>query len=391
MSNGSKEFELFCSALRQRSEEPQACVQRFAHGHLDWSKILEGAKRHRVERQVLKGLSNLGLAPEAFVTELRKASQEAAYTSLMQIRETARLAASFRQANIPVMALKGVALSVQTGREPTDRHSRDIDFLIPENCLALADKTIRGAGYTIEGPEIHERVASYLRWNKEVKYSHPENHTLVELHYRLVDNEALLNYEFDELWRDREIIKVGGVDVAVMGRRHLPTYLCVHGAAHAWERLCWLIDLAAALPSPTAVTEAIEFACARGIAVPMLHAILLAHRWLGLSVTESELARAKNCRKVARLEALLARSYGAKTWYRSPARGSIEGFLRYSLLLRCFAFSLTPGWQYRKKQIARELIAPADWDTFRLRRSLSWAYPLLRPIGWIVRRLRGTV
>ena len=148
MSNGSTEFELFCSALRQRSEEPQACAQRFAHGQLDWSKILEGAKRHRVERQVLKGLSNLGPAPEAFVTELRKASQEAAYTSLMQIRETARLAASFRQANIPVMALKGVALSVQTGREPTDRHSRDIDFLIPQNCLALADKTIRGAGYT---------------------------------------------------------------------------------------------------------------------------------------------------------------------------------------------------------------------------------------------------
>ena len=182
-----------------------------------------------------------------------------------------------------------------------------------------------------------------------MKYSHSENRTLVELHYRLVDNEALLNYEFDELWSDREILKVGGVDVAVMGRRHLPTYLCVHGAAHAWERLCWLIDLAAALPSPTAVTEAIEFACARGIAVPMLHAILLAHRWLGLSVTESELARAKNCRKVARLEALLARSYGAKTWYRSPARGSIEGFLRYSFWLRCFAFSLTPGWQYRKK------------------------------------------
>jgi hypothetical protein len=112
----------------------------------------------------------------------------------------------------------------------------------------------------------------------------------------------------------------------------------------------------------------------------------MAYRWLGLLVTAEQLALAQKCQKVARLDAILARSYGSANWYRSPRHGSLEGFMWYSFWLRRFGFLLSPNWQYRKALIARELIAPADWDTFQLPQSLSRVYPLLRPFGWIARR-----
>jgi hypothetical protein len=385
MSKDMPEFEIFCAALCQYPKEREPLTQKLQN--CDWSKILEGAKRHRVERQLLAGLYRSGPLPPAFEVELRTLAREAAHSSLMQMRETVRLATLFQQENLPAIVLKGVALSIQTGREPSDRNSRDIDFFIARDRLTPADGVMRAAGYRIQGPDLHDRATNYLRWNKEVKYFHPEHGTLVELHYRLVDNEVLLNCGFDELWQGHETVAIGGGEVAVMGRRQLAIYLCIHGATHVWERLCWLMDLAAALPSRESVTEAIEQASARGLAAPMLHAVLVAHKWLGLDVTAEQLAVAKKCRRVARLNAILARSYSSQNWYRSPSRGSLEGFLRYSLSVRCFVFLLKPGWQYRKALLARELIAPADWDTFALPRSLGWAYPLFRPFGWIVRRL----
>ena len=34
----------------------------------------------------------------------------------------------------------------------------------------------------------------------------------------------------------------------------------------------------------------------------------------------------------------------------------------------------------------REWFTPADWNTVRLPDALFWLYPLLRPVGWLVRR-----
>lgn len=386
---GNAEFGIFCRALRQRPEEREVLADDIAQGRCDWAKILEGARRHRVEHQLLAGLSGHQLPP-TFVESLRAAAQDASRVSLMQMREVARIAAAFQHAGVPIMALKGVALSVQLGRDPTHRNSRDIDFLIHGDGLLAGDRIMRAAGYKTEGPDVSARAANYLRWNKEVKYFHPDNRTLVELHYRLADNKTLLHHAFDHLWQEREFVRIANVDIAVMARHRLPVYLCAHGAAHAWERLCWLADLAAALPSQAAAKEAVAGAASAGLEAPMLHAILLAHEWLGCSVDQRQIADACQSRDVARFNSILARSYGPSTWFRSPRRGSTAGFARYSIWLRRYVYSLKPSWRYRASQLARELIAPADWDTFGLPRPLSWAYPLLRPAGWIVRRLRGT-
>jgi hypothetical protein len=386
----SADFRIFCLAFGSNPEDRDALAKEISSGACDWSKILEGARRHRLEHALLTGLRGHELLPAEFIKDLRQGAREASRNSLMQMREIARLTTAFRQADVPIMALKGVALSIQVGRDPAHRNSRDIDFLIRGADLATADAIMCASGYETEGQNVSAMAANYLRWNKEVKYFHLKTRTLVELHYRLSDNSALLHYEFDELWQEREFVTIAGADVAVMPRRHLPIYLSAHGAVHAWERLCWLVDFASAMPVEARSAEIVDLAKAKGVEAPMLHAMLLAHKWLGLATDQGQLARASSNRRVARLDALLRRSYGSKTWFRTPPRGSSAGFLRYSIWLRCYVYSLKPGWEFKKRQIRRELIAAADWDTFHLPRYLSWGYPFLRPFGWIVRRLTGT-
>jgi hypothetical protein len=69
-----------------------------------------------------------------------------------------------------------------------------------------------------------------------------------------------------------------------------------------------------------------------------------------------------------------------------PPRSSRRGLSRYSVWARLYRLSLKSDWRYRADQARREWFTPADWNTVRLPDTLFWLYPLVRPVGWLVRR-----
>ena len=118
----------------------------------------------------------------------------------------------------------------------------------------------------------------------------------------------------------------------------------------------------------------------------MLHALTLAHDWLALPVDARHRARAHADRRVARLDRILAYFYNSAAWTRTPQRGSLAAFARYSLWLRLYVYSLNADSSYWRYQVMREFVTPADWQVVRLPDSLFRLYPLVRPAGWLVRR-----
>jgi hypothetical protein len=116
-----------------------------------------------------------------------------------------------------------------------------------------------------------------------------------------------------------------------------------------------------------------------------MHALVLAHDWLGLPVEKRHLVRARADRRVARLDRLLAHSYGA-VWHRIPRDGSVAALLRYSLWSRLHTYALKRDWLYWGRQAQRDFVMPADWEALRLPDRLFWLFPLMRPVGWVLRR-----
>jgi hypothetical protein len=389
----SREFRLFCLALRRPLQAADIATLRDELAAApDWDCLVEGARRHRVAPLLLAGLLACQFPdlPTELVAELRREALVAAQRSLAQTAEIARLARLFGQSGIRMLALKGVVLSAQLYGDPALRNPRDIDLLVDPQEFGDAGALLIEAGYRRDGPILSPRQsAAYRRWIKEAEYVHPVTGIWVELHHRLSDNPLLIPCKFTELWREREEVEIAGIVVATLPRRHLPLYLCVHGAHHCWERLRWLVDLAAALHEPGATGAAIAAAEAEGLGPPMLHALILAHDWLGLPVDEPRLARARADRRVAHLHRILTHLYSGPAWCQTPQGGSFAGFLRYSLWLRLYNYSLKRDWRYWRHQAMRELITPADWEVVRLPDRLFWLFPLVRPIGWLVRRWRG--
>ena len=388
------EFRLFCLALRQprcaeetRAEE-LAELRRLAAAGTRWDTLVRGARRHRVAAAVLRGLQACGTPhlPDDVVTRLRKLSVANARRSLAQVAEVRRLAQLFAAAGVRVLVLKGAALAVQLYGDPGARVARDIDLLVDPDQFTAARRLLRQAGYVQrQGFPSVQRSAAYLRRIKEIEFLDPATGGMVELHHRLTDNPYLLECDFNLLWDEREEIRLGNLTVATLPRQRLPLYLCVHGADHAWARLRWLVDFAAAMRLQN-VDDALQAATAAGLQGPFMHALLLSHDWLGLPLGDSVLAACRGSSAVTRCAWLLARAYSATGWYADPAQDSWQRVWRNSLWTRLYRFSAKSDWRYRRSQLGREWFSPADHEAMPLPEALFWLYPLVRPWGWLMRR-----
>jgi hypothetical protein len=243
---------------------------------------------------------------------------------------------------------------------------------------------LAAAGYRPALALTPRQQASFRRWIKDMEYFHSATGAAIEMHDRLVDNPHLICFDFNTLWQEREQIAV----VPTLPRRALALYLCVHGAGHAWERLRWLVDLAALLREPGSIEPVLADAEAAGIGAAMLHALMLAHDWLGLAVAPAHVSRARASRQVQRLNHILSRLYAGSAWCEMPERGSWQAIARYSLWQWLYRLMLKPGWRYCGSQIMREAFSPADFAALRIPDALSFLYPLVRPVGWMVRHWR---
>jgi hypothetical protein len=245
---------------------------------------------------LLSGLArcSAGVPPDV-LAGLRRQANAAAVRSLAQIAEVGRLAGAFARADIRVIALKGVVLSAQLFSDPGLRDARDIDFLVDPEKFGEAAAVLAAAGYARVGatPTPRQETA-YRRWIKDVEFAHAATNARIELHHRLADNPRLIDCDFATLWSERAEVRLGEATVPALGPARLAPYLCAHGASHGWERLRWLIDLAAALREPGGAAAALAAAEADGLGAAMGHAVMRAHDWLGLPVAAGDLAAARS-------------------------------------------------------------------------------------------------
>lgn len=385
------EFSLLCLAARPAMYENKEALQRAVGTTTDWPAVIEGAQRNRVTPLVfssLRGCDASQILPDV-IAELRRKTIIAAGRSLAQIPALEKLCATFTQANIQFLIIKGIPLSLQLYGDATRRAADDIDVLVSPDQFWQADAVLTQAGYRYETePPSAARLASYKHWVKHVRYINERSQAVVELHHRLTANPYLLEWAFDELWKDRVHVRVGETEVATLPIAKLPLYLFAHGANHGWERLRWLVDLTAVLQGLNGVENLLNEAAKAGLAPPMLQALVLAHEWLGFPLAPQYLGEASKNLQVKRLDFCLDHFLGGTTWRRRPQLKSWEWLWRFSIWFFLYSLMLKADWRYRAYQCAALLIHPPDWDVIRLPAALFWLYPLIRPFGWIRRRLQ---
>lgn len=385
----SSELRFVFAAARMAggSDAAAAQVHPAAAQVRDWNIVLRGIAHHGLVGLAVPSLIGARPVPAEALDALAAERRVHVVSVMSRLRELIRIARAFEAAELRYLFIKGIALSIQLHGDPVARGGRDIDVLVERSRTRDAEAILRELGYELPSRAAAPAAGADGGPPKESGWVHGETRILVELHDRLCDNHALLPWDFETLWAERETVMIAGVAVPAMTRRRLPVYLAVHGIRHGWQRLMWLVDLAAVLDRQVAWDDACADAAAEGLEGMMLHVGWALHHWLSRPVPADVLARGARRIDVRLLNRLVARFHDGPLWYEASPRNSLGRFIAGSLWSRSITYAMKPTWRFWWRQLAWDLGSPHDRAAFPLPGRLAWLYPLIRPVGWAIRRL----
>ena len=220
-------------------------IRRLAKG-IDWGRFLATCRRHRIQGLAAHALAVLDVAmPRPVHIALGGDARAIAEQGLVAARESARLAESFRDAQLPLLFLKGLTVGKLAYDNPFLKMGWDIDVLVAPEDLQAAAAVLGGLGYTLSIPRDPGVLVDWHQSWKESIWRRGDG-IVVELHNRVADHPALLPGISAESPR-QDVSIAPEIALPTLARDELFAYLSVHGASSAWFRLKWISDLAGLL------------------------------------------------------------------------------------------------------------------------------------------------
>ena len=241
----SAELRLIVDLICSEPKKPDDALLRT----IDWESFLTLSQRHGVTSLVYAQICQLGLTvvppetTEIFATLYRERSAR----FLAQAFETGRVATALNANGTECLILKGVAVAnLLYSSNPASRQSNDIDLLVSPEKVFAADKVLRREGYErilpgFDIPKDAWDVARHLLHAFE--YVHLRDGHKLELHHRITANPYAMPSNFELLWTSAVTTKTIGGPVKCLGQTATLTYLCCHGATHAFSMLKWVCDI----------------------------------------------------------------------------------------------------------------------------------------------------
>jgi len=181
------------------------------------------------------------ICPPPTVIEPRRAGVALHNVCAMHVLE--RVAASFNQANLPLLLLKGAALNLTLYERPDERPMTDIDVLVrreqvDQACVLLEQSGCRRGAALV-------RADFFPRYHYETEYFAGQIYPIkIDLHvrpFRPLRYGRLLPP--DAFWTDARPVRLGAARVLVPCPEDMLIHLAVHVAVHGSSRDAWLTDI----------------------------------------------------------------------------------------------------------------------------------------------------
>jgi hypothetical protein len=191
---------------------------------VNWREVFDEAKTHDVYSLIyplIKSISKQHYSDEVLMSEWRNATLMCGIIQLKHINQMKKVFQSFKEANIPIIALKGLVLREMYPR-PESRTMGDADVLVHKEDVEEAEKILISLGYIKFGSiPIH------------LSFEH-KKHLSIDLHSSLVDElqiKSVADFE-DTLWQNTRVITMNGLSVLSLSLEYELLHLILHIASH---------------------------------------------------------------------------------------------------------------------------------------------------------------
>ncbi len=248
-------------------------LQRASHATLAAApaEVVRVAREHGVESLLMD-------APGKRPQSQRDLAMDLAHLALHA--EVVRVGDAFATASVDAILLKGLSIAQRFYDPPWSRPCTDVDLLVAPHALTRAEGVLTALGYT---KEEGARGRFFAERHFHVSFF-AEGRLPIELHF-------IAYRGFGAELSARDLLEGSEPLTAIHASLRAPSlsreivYLAVHAAAHRFERMGWLLDLAliARARGERDFAEAARFAESRGFRRPYAAAISLLREHFALS------------------------------------------------------------------------------------------------------------
>jgi len=250
----------------------------------NWDLVVELAVRHRVVAFVLG-------AGVALPTQARLALQAEAFSAqavaMLLNAELERVGSALAEADIPVLVLKGPALSRELYPDPRLRPFADLDLTVHEADEQRAAQVLTDRGYRELAYDSHDAQQDHVGHLHESGAFHrlfagASERALIELHLDPLQLGVRAACESERWTRAAPITGLPGL--LMLGLEDQVVQLSVHAHKHGFSRLIWLKDLDLLLRQRSSALDwerVLEIARREGVSASVWYALSLSHALLG--------------------------------------------------------------------------------------------------------------
>jgi hypothetical protein len=378
------EFVFLTCCIRARLTGDLDLVERSIPAQLDWDAFLSLARKHRVAVLLATLLRQSRKVPPYIRRALHEAGVRNQQRCLLLVSELGRIIARMEKEGVELLTFKGPVLSWKAHGDVALRQAGDLDLLVPPTKVDTADRLLSELGYqrTVPGrPLSAVQAFRYRARCPHYTYFNSQQQSMIELHWRLMSNPALLPLSFEELYGRREIVCLGNFALPTFCGTDSFLHLCVHGAHHAWAFLSWIYDVAAlqsncAQDWPQIISTARRFGVERLVA----QASALCDRLLETPMPSPVAALCEQDGRVKDLVKAALPFVLGHAVYAGRGRSRLRR-LRYGL-------RLADGTDYWKGLVMKEIFQSTHPRFSTVPGLLLPCYALLRPLFWVGRKFK---
>jgi len=198
----------------------------------DWESLVDWAFHFKVRGLLYREIKSRNfpneLIPIDVRNRLREAYRDLATKNTSLFFDAFKVLTSLADNQLPVIALKGLALAKNIYGDIALRPMSDMDLLVKEEDLVRAGRILLTLGYQQYFPawESTGKVFNHLPpfTNK--------SGTVIELHWNIVTPDIPIKVDIDRLWERTCFIEVDNLEVRVFSPEDLFLHLCVHACYH---------------------------------------------------------------------------------------------------------------------------------------------------------------
>jgi len=274
--------------------------------------LIAQAERHRIGPLLRDRLLRHGLY-DALPAEARTALDAQYLASsaraLARYHELGALLGKLADADIPVIALKGIYLAKALYPEPGLRPMGDMDLLFRIPDLQRVQGLLLGLGYAREEPG--RPIEEFLPRRHQLPQFRRRGATSIEVHMAIERPTAGFPIDYDALWARARHWPIDGRPLMALAPQDLLLHLCLHGVYHhgAQVDLMAVMDLARVVALEPLDWDAVVAGARRwGAERPAYYGLELARRLLSTEVPADVLAALRPAEKTGAFLAVAERA-----------------------------------------------------------------------------------